>query len=81
MSPIKATKTPGGHGGDYISQGSVKGVSHATRREISVRKLELLRAWRSNLVRLLKAGAGLDVVLDAAMRELVDELTDLIDSL
>ncbi len=77
-----ATKTPGGFGGDYLTQGSSKGgVSHSVRRKIDERKLELLRSWRAGLKQVLRSGRGLDVHLDSAMEELVEELSSMIDSL
>ncbi len=77
----RATRTPGGFGGDYLASGSTKGgVSHSVRRKVDAEKLKLLRAWRAGLRGVLKTGAGLDVHLDMAMQELVDELTERIDS-
>lgn len=82
MSPQSGTKTPGGFGGDYLASGSTKGgVSHSVRRKIDARKLEMLRAWRAGLKRVLRGGKGLDVHRDLAMRELIDGLDEWIDSL
>lgn len=77
---IKATKTPGGHGGDYNTPGvSFKGVSYNVRAKIVKKRKSLLRAWKRNLKATLKAGRGMDIHLDMAMKELMDDLQDMID--
>ena len=50
------------------------GPNTAIRRKVDAKKLGMIRAWKRNLTAILKVGAGLDIHLDTAMRELVDEL-------
>ncbi len=60
-------KTPGQNFG---------GTGYAKRKKIDAKKLELIRAWKKNLAGVLRVGTGLDIHLDTAMRELVEELQE-----
>jgi hypothetical protein len=71
------SKVFGSGGTVYKTSGQdFKGVSLATRKKVDSKKLELIRAWKKNLAGLLRVGTGLDVHLDTAMRELVEELSE-----
>ncbi len=56
------------------SRQDFRGVSLAERKKIDVEKVELIRTWKKNLARVLRVGTGLDIHLDTAMRELVEDL-------
>ena len=58
-------KTPGQNFG---------GTGYAMRKKIDAKKLGLIRAWKKNLEGVLRVGTGLDIHLDTAMRELVEDL-------
>ncbi len=57
------------------------GPNSATRKKVTAKKLGMIRAWKRNLTALLRTGAGLDMHLDTAMRELVDELKEWEDNI
>lgn len=82
MSPLSAKKVFGIGDAEYKpSRQDFKGVSLATRKKVNAKKLELIRAWKKNLTRVLRVGTGLDIHLDMAMRELVEELQSLENSI
>lgn len=56
------------------SRQDFRGVSLAERKKIDAKKLELIRTWKKRLTRVLRVGTGLDIHLDTAMRELVEDL-------
>lgn len=56
------------------SRQDFRGVSLAERKKIDVEKVRLIRTWKKNLTRVLRVGTGLDIHLDTAMRELVEDL-------
>lgn len=69
------SKVFGGRSTVYKTQGQdFKGVSLATRKKVDAKKSELIQAWKKNLTSILRVGTGLDIHLDTAMRELVEEL-------
>lgn len=62
---------------EYKTSGQdFKGESLASRKKVDAKKLELLRAWKSNLTSTLRVGVGLDKHLDTAMRELIEGLQE-----
>ena len=51
----------------------------ANRKKVDKEKLKLIRVWKRNLNRTLKAGRGFDIYLDQAMREIVKDLQEWTD--
>ena len=51
-----------------------RGVSVAVRKKVNAKKLKIIRSWKRNLTLTLRLGVGLDIHLDTAMRELIENL-------
>ena len=75
--PLSGRKVFGIGDAEYKPSGQdFKGESLAARKKVDAKKLELIRAWKQNLVDVLRVGTGLDIHLDTAMRELVEGLQE-----
>ncbi len=80
MSLKSGTKTPGGFGKEYKTSGrDDNGASYSTRRKIDKEKLSLIRSWKLTLKSTLKVGRGLNIYMDSAMQELIEELQEWAD--
>lgn len=75
--PLTGRKVFGIGDAEYKPSGQdFKGESLASRKKVDAKKLELIRAWKGNLVTVLRVGTGLDMHLDTAMRELIEGLQE-----